>query len=110
MGVFSGIEIAVRDILGKSSGKPVYQLLGGAFHPQLRTYTYICPRLLAPGAQTGPGQPDVYHDGDAAAERALVYVEMGFTAIKQNPSGPYTIQGDRELSLHKLSRSEYCVR
>ena len=28
MGVFSGIEIAIWDILGKAAGKPVYQLLG----------------------------------------------------------------------------------
>lgn len=110
MGVFSGIEMAVWDILGKAAGKPIYQLLGGAFHPRLRTYTYIYPRVLAPNAQSGAGLPDVYHDGDAAAQRALEYIDMGFTAIKQDPAGPYTIQGGRELSLHELARSEYCVR
>ena len=39
--------------------------------------------------------PNVYHDGDAAAERALDYVEMGFTAVKQDPAGPYSFQGGR---------------
>lgn len=102
MGVFSGIEIAVWDILGKAHEQPVYKLLGGRFHDRLRTYTYLYP---APG-----NGDDVYHDGDIAAARALDYVEMGFTAIKQDPAGPYSFQGGRELSLTELSRSEYSVK
>ena len=35
---------------------------------------------------------------------------MGFTAIKQDPAGPYSFQGGRELSRHELARSEYSVR
>jgi 2-dehydro-3-deoxyphosphogalactonate aldolase len=106
MAVFSGIEIAVWDILGKAHDVPVYQLLGGKFHDRLRTYTYLYPKDLNPAAD----QPDVYHDGDAAAQRALEYIEMGFTAVKQDPAGPYSFQGGRELSLYELSRSEYCVK
>ena len=102
MGVFSGLEIAVWDILGKAHEQPVYNLIGGRFHPRLRTYTYLYPEAGASG--------DVYHDGDAAAARALDYLEMGFTAVKQDPAGPYSFQGGRELSLHELSRSEYSVR
>ena len=110
MGVFSGIEIAVWDILGKAHGIPVYKLLGGKFHERLRTYTYIYPLAVNPDGQPAEGQGDVYHDGDAAAEAALRYVEMGFTAVKQDPTGPYSFQGGRELSLTELSRSEYCAR
>jgi galactonate dehydratase len=108
MGVFSGIEIAIWDILGKAHEQPVYQLLGGQFHSRLRTYTYIYPNNRTPpdGKEAG----DVYHDGDAAAERALEYVEMGFTAVKQDPAGPYSFQGGRELSLHELSRCEYNIK
>jgi galactonate dehydratase len=110
MGVFSGIEIAVWDILGKAHGVPVYNLLGGKFHERLRTYTYIYPLEVDSNGNPAPGQGDVYHDGDAAAEAALRYVEMGFTAVKQDPAGPYSFQGGRELSLHELSRSEYSVK
>jgi galactonate dehydratase len=106
MGVFSGIEIAIWDILGKVHNQPVYQLLGGKFHQRLRTYTYLYPKQPGADGQTA----DVYHDGDAAAERALEYVDMGFTAIKQDPVGPYSFQGGRELSLHELSRAEYNVK
>ena len=110
MGVFSGIEIAVWDILGKASGQPVHRLIGGRFHDRIRTYTYLYPRSLAPDGAPGEAFRDVYHDGDAAAERALEYVEMGFTAIKQDPAGPYSFQGGRELSLTELARSEYSIR
>ena len=103
MGVFSGMEIAVWDILGKALEQPVYNLLGGRFHERLRTYTYLYPKDLF---STDEGD-DVYHDGDAAAARALDYLEMGFTAVKQDPTGPYSFQGGRELSLLELSRSEY---
>ena len=108
MGVFSGIEIAIWDILGKAHEQPVYQLLGGQFHPRLRTYTYLYPNNSAPARSQDRG--DVYHDGDAAAERALEYVEMGFTAVKQDPAGPYSFQGGRELSMHELSRCEYNIK
>lgn len=107
MGVFSGIETAIWDILGKAHNVPVYQLLGGQFHQRLRTYSYLYPADL--NAATEPGA-DVYHDPDAAAARALDYVAMGFTAVKQDPAGPYSFQGGRELSLHELSRTEENVK
>ena len=108
MGVFSGIEIAVWDILGKALGVPVYQLLGGAFHQRLRTYTYIYPRNVHdPGLP--PDDADVYHDADEAATRAVEYVDQGWTAVKQDPTGPYSFQGGRELSLGELDRSEQVI-
>ena len=110
MGVFSGIEIAIWDILGKAHGVPVYKLLGGKFHERLRTYTYLYPLEVDSAGNPAEGQGDVYHDGDAAAEAALRYVEMGFTAVKQDPAGPYSFQGGRELSLHELARSEYSIK
>lgn len=105
MGAFSGLEMAVWDILGKAQEQPVYNLLGGRFHQRLRTYSYIYPR-----DDSAAGAADVYHDGDAAAERALDYLEMGFTALKQDPAGPYSFQGGRELSRTELARCEYNVK
>lgn len=105
MGVFSGIEMAVWDILGKAHNQPVYNLIGGLFHPRIRSYTYIYPDVLG-----SDEEGDVYHDGEAAARAALKYLEMGFTALKQDPAGPYSFQGGRELSMHELSRCEHNIK
>jgi L-alanine-DL-glutamate epimerase-like enolase superfamily enzyme len=107
MGAFSGVEMACWDIVGKSTGRPVYQLLGGLFHPRLRTYTYLYPPSAHDSSLDPADDPDVYHDGDAAAAQAEYYLELGFTAVKQDPTGPYAVQGGRELSMTELARSEY---
>lgn len=98
MGVLSALEMACWDIVGKAANQPVYNLLGGKIHEKLRSYTYIYPR---PGDKT-----DVYADPVLAAERALEYVDQGFTAVKFDPAGPYTAFDGRQLSLTALARSE----
>lgn len=104
MSIFSGIETAAWDIWGKARDVPVYDLLGGAFHRRLRTYTYLYNRSVHDPTAIDGG--DCYHDPEAAAERAAEYVAQGWTALKQDPAGPYSFQGGRELSLHELDRSE----
>ena len=94
----------------RRTGSPSTGSSAGGSHDRIRTYTYIYPRSVSPDGRPGEDSGDVYHDGDAAAERALEYVEMGFTALKQDPAGPYSFQGGRELSLHELARGEYSVR
>ena len=37
----SGVEIALWDIVGKATGRPVHKLLGGAFRNKLRAYASI---------------------------------------------------------------------
>jgi 2-dehydro-3-deoxyphosphogalactonate aldolase len=101
MGILSGLETACWDIVGKELNKPVYELLGGRVHEKLRSYTYLYPD---PG-DTG----DVYADPDLAAKRAAEYVEMGFTAVKFDPAGPYTAFDPRQLSPEALDRCETFV-
>ncbi len=100
MGILSGIEIALWDIIGKALDKPVYELLGGQVHERLRTYTYLN------AAPTEPTNSTVHNDPDAAAERALEYMKMGFTAVKFDPARPYTAFDPRQLSLETLSFAE----
>lgn len=103
MGVLSALEMACWDIIGKEAGQPVYKLLGGRVHERLRAYTYIYPR---PGDKS-----DVYHDPDLAAERAALYLDMGFTALKFDPAGPYSAFDGRQLSLEALDLSErFCKK
>ena len=103
MGVLSGLEMAMWDIVGKAVNKPVHALLGGRVHERLRTYTYLYPRAHEGHAYSDPA---VYRDADAAAERALEYVAMGFTGLKFDPAGAYSTFDPRQPSLEKLEISE----
>ena len=107
MGVLSGLEIALWDICGKTVGKPVYELLGGRVHEKLRTYTYLYPR---DGAVFIEDEPHVYSDPYLAAQAAVEYVTQGFTAIKFDPAGPYSVFDPRQPSLEELERSELFCR
>ena len=98
MGAFSGLEIACWDILGKARGRPVWALLGGMVNEKIRSYTYLYPE---PGKETA----GFWIDPDAAAEAALRFVNMGFTAVKFDPAGPYTIRGGHEPAMSDITRS-----
>ena len=86
MGAFSGLEIACWDIIGKANDRPVYAMLGGKMNDRVRSYTYLYPLE--------------HHDTDAfwtspdmQAESARAMVDLGFTAVKFDPAGPYTMRG-----------------
>jgi L-alanine-DL-glutamate epimerase-like enolase superfamily enzyme len=101
-GVMSALEMACWDIVGKALDQPVYRLLGGQVHERLRTYSYLYPR---------EGDPtDVYLDPDLAAQRAVEYVELGFTAVKFDPAGPYTVMGGHQPSRERIELSVEFVR
>ncbi len=107
LGVLSGVEMAMWDIVGKACGKPVYALIGGKVHERLRTYTYLYPE---PGVDAYAASP-VYENPDAAANRALDYLSLGFTAVKFDPAGPYSTFDPRQPSLERLALSEaFCKR
>ncbi|SNS85384.1 mandelate racemase/muconate lactonizing enzyme family protein [Tropicimonas sediminicola] len=109
MGVLSGLEMACWDIVGKAADQPVYQLLGGKVNERLRSYTYLYP--TEGDVYPDPGAPSVYDDPDLAAEVAMQMVEKGFTAIKFDPAGPYTIYDGHQPRLEDLTRSEmFCKR
>jgi len=95
--VLSGLEMACWDIIGKATEQPVHALLGGRVHERLRTYTYLYPNASQ--------DESFYHDIEASAERALHYVDQGFTAIKFDPVDAYTVFDGRQPSLSELTRA-----
>jgi galactonate dehydratase len=107
MGVLSGIEMALWDIVGKALDKPVHALLGGKVRERLRSYTYLYPSETEGDAYA---KAAVYDDPDTAAERAAEYVAMGFSALKFDPAGPYSTFDPRQPSLERLEISEKMTR
>ncbi len=108
--VLSGIEMACWDIVGKAAQQPVYELLGGRVHDRLRTYTYLYPAERADGEQVDIyAGTDVYADPDLAAARAVDYLDQGFTALKLDPMGGYSVFDPRQPGLASLDRAEAMV-
>jgi len=69
----SGIEIGCWDIIGKSLGQPIYNLIGGIAHREIPAY--------ANGWYGGKAVPAEF------AARAKTVVAKGYTAMKFDPFG-----------------------
>ena len=98
IGAFSGLEIACWDVLGKDRDRPVHALIGGCMNDRIRAYTYLYPLP--------------HHDINAfwtspemAAESALDCVARGYTAVKFDPAGPYTLRGGHMPAMSDISQS-----
>jgi D-arabinonate dehydratase/D-galactarolactone cycloisomerase len=69
----SGVDIALWDLIGKATGKPLHKLLGGAYRSRVRVYASGVPATRA-----HPGEPD-WQRMLAAIEEIR---ERGFTGFK----------------------------
>ncbi len=98
MGAFSGLEIACWDILGKDRDRPVHALMGGRMNDRLRAYTYLYP-------QDGHDIDAFWNDPDLAAESAAAMVAKGYTAVKFDPAGPYTMRGGHMPAQSDIAQS-----
>lgn len=98
IGAFSGLEIACWDILGKARNRPVYALLGGKMNKRVRAYTYLYP-------QAGHDMTDFWSSPAMAAESAQAMVEKGYTAVKFDPAGPYTLRGGHMPAMSDITSS-----
>ncbi|MEO1154364.1 MAG: mandelate racemase/muconate lactonizing enzyme family protein [Pseudomonadota bacterium] len=98
MGAFSGLEIACWDILGKARDRPVWALMGGRLNERVRGYTYLYP---LPHHDTRA----FWISPEMAAEAAANAVSRGFTAVKFDPAGPYTIRGGHQPAQSDITRS-----
>ncbi len=98
MGAFSGLEIACWDILGKDRGRPVHALLGGRMNDRIRAYTYLYP---LPQHDLGA----FWTSPEMAAESAADCVARGYTAVKFDPAGPYTLRGGHMPAMSDISQS-----
>lgn len=98
MGAFSGLEIACWDILGKDRDRPVYALIGGRMNASIRAYSYLYP-LPHHDLANFWTSPEMH------AESAIDLVERGYTAVKFDPSGPYTMRGGHMPAMGDIALS-----
>ena len=91
MSALSAVEIALWDILGKTLGVPVYQLLGGKVNDKVRIYVN--------GWFAGAKEPEEF--GQKAAEA----VKRGVTAMKWDPFG----KSYMNISSADLDKALKCV-
>lgn len=98
MGAFSGLEIACWDILGKDRDRPVHALIGGRMNDRIRAYTYLYP---LPQHDLN----DFWISPEQAAESAAEMQRQGYTAVKFDPAGPYTIRGGHMPAMSDITQS-----
>ena len=91
MSALSAVETALWDILGKSLGVPVYQLLGGKVNEDCRIYVN--------GWFSGAREPEEF------AKKAKEAVSRGVTAMKWDPFGKSYLQ----ISNKDLDKAIKCV-
>ncbi len=85
----SAIEMALWDIVGKATGQPIYNLLGGKFRDQLRAYAYL-------------DMAGVWENPELAGERAADLIARGIGVCKLDPFQPIT--GMRDYPLATINR------
>ncbi len=98
MGAFSGLEIACWDILGKHRERPVWALLGGVMNERIRAYSYLYPLAHH-------DLDDFWTSPEMAAQSALDLVDRGYTAVKFDPAGPYTMRGGHMPAMRDIELS-----
>jgi L-alanine-DL-glutamate epimerase-like enolase superfamily enzyme len=123
----SGIETALWDLLGKSTGLPVYQFLGGKLRDLVRVYAdcHAADNLESWGPMLTPREPRWLVEataGKGAGEdryepalyrrRAASMVERGFDLLKFDIDSIVIRTGEelfRPLHRHEMDRMVECV-
>jgi len=118
----SAIDIALWDLLGKATNRPVHQLLGGASRPAIRAYNtcagyryiraaegQVLDNWGVPGDGRGVSGP--YEDLDAwmhgnAGELASSLLEQGISGMKMWPFDAYAYaSGGTNITAAELDRA-----
>jgi len=91
--VLAGLEMALWDIIGKAAGRPVYQLLGGAYRPHVDYF----------GFPQGDTADELAEDAAAmaAAGYGVIYLKVGRgeEVDVRNAAAVRAAIGDRRLRL-----------
>ncbi len=86
----TAIETAMWDIMGKATGRPVYELLGGSVWDNVRLYSHIGggSQIIRMNVDEGAIASD---DFGAIRERAQELLSRGFTGVKTFQAGRHNV-------------------
>jgi muconate cycloisomerase len=91
--VFAGLEMALWDVIGKATGRPVYQLMGGARQPEVDYFAFL----------QGDTAEELVEDARAAvaAGYSVIYMKVGRGEDLDlaNVAAVRDVIGDRHLRL-----------
>ncbi|MBI4219299.1 MAG: mandelate racemase/muconate lactonizing enzyme family protein [Chloroflexi bacterium] len=87
--VIAGLDMALWDIKGKATGRPVYDLLGGPVRDRILLYTHVA----------------YADDVGRAVEDARSQVAEGYTALKLDPFSPEMGKKHRRYIDGKISKA-----
>lgn len=100
LSAISGIDQACWDILGKSLGQPVHQLLGGAVRDKVRVYGHM---MENPKKKRKDGKPRKLSMGELAleaiAEHKLTGLKFGNFPYTRGVEGPAAVKAMRAGAL-----------
>lgn len=92
--IFSAIEVACLDIVGKATGRPVVDLLGGKMRDRVPFAAYLFYKYKGAGGPLGAGtdphaagwpaarQEQALHPDEIVAQARAMCLEFGFKSIK----------------------------
>jgi L-alanine-DL-glutamate epimerase-like enolase superfamily enzyme len=100
-GLTAGLDVACWDLIGKATGKPVYQLLATDNEPNPRVKVYASAGVNWTYYDKGDGQP---YGVDALIEEALRYKAMGFDTFKWRPGTDWEEAGITPTKLGEVCR------
>jgi len=95
----SGIETALWDAVGKLTGLPIYQLLGGKYRDEVRLY---CDCHAGEHLDAGETASGGAYEPEAYAEAAAAVIEEGFDALKFDLD---VAAGDADTATRRLSNA-----
>lgn len=101
LGLAPGLDVACWDLIGKATGKPVYQLLATDNEPNPRVHVYASGGVHWTFYDKGGGQP---YGVDALIEEALRYKAMGFDTFKWRPGTDWEEAGVDPQKLGEMCR------
>ncbi|HUB33842.1 MAG TPA: mandelate racemase/muconate lactonizing enzyme family protein [Bryobacteraceae bacterium] len=102
-GVWAGVDVALWDIIGKATGRPLYDLLATDNEPQTRIRAY------ASGGEFSWHKGSRFPGPDDLIDQAMRHKAAGYTAFKFRPGAAFERFGSMEEHIANIRRLRAAV-